>query len=140
MSVNSKIKAEKFEPKTTIEYPSIHPSIAPKSNVKHKQVFIEIIYPPSVSRNQKTFLTKLAVPASNIHQAQTITTFPQDNKNGPTHHWKHLRKNKYREGKKCIVHFAELARGKRHHLHKSMFNLIHNKHPRAPRFCSYEHL
>ena len=52
MSVKSKIKAEKFEPETTIENPAIHPSSAPKSIVKNKQVFVDRIYPIYVSTHQ----------------------------------------------------------------------------------------
>ena len=51
MSVNKKTEAEKFEPETIIENPTFYPSTAPKSKVKHKQVFTASIYPPSYSNH-----------------------------------------------------------------------------------------
>ena len=75
MSVNRKIKEEKFEPEIKIENTMSSSSAAPKSNLKHKQVFTYSIYPPSGSKHQENLFTKWSVPGSTLHQAPTNTLF-----------------------------------------------------------------
>ena len=58
-----------------IENTMIHPSTAPQSKVKHKQVFTDRIYPLWGSKHQETFLTTQSATVSILYQAPTITKF-----------------------------------------------------------------
>ena len=73
MSINRKNEAENSKSETTIESPTIHTSTETKYNVKQKQFFIDINYPPLEFNHYETFLTTLLAPASTLHLDPTIT-------------------------------------------------------------------